>query len=959
MAVDGAIRIKTKIDNSDIPKGLNEAQKQIQKLDKEIQKQQKAIDTATKGRDAISPQMSKYEEEVKCAREFGEQAKANARTEQQRLGYEETTAKEIDRIKEKYAETLAKAEQYNNTIEAASNHIRELRAEQTSIQSSMEGVQNAQSGVTHETADTARQSRRFGDSLKSAASRVKEMAQLLGGKVLSGAKKVASAIGNMAGKFKQLVTHNKSLNTGLGASAKNFAKMALSMFSVQSVFSMLSKAANAYLSDNQELNDRIRDMWSTLGAFMGPAIETIVAWLEKGIAYLNAFVKALTGIDIVAKRNAQAIEKQADAQESLSSAAFDEQNKLSDTSADTSAEDGSSGFNVEVIQAPAWMERAADKLKEIGSLLKAGEWKKAATTLTSALNGIVKNVDWAELGDKLGYYIDGALTFLATSILTFDWFNLGSSLATGINSLVGSVDWTNLGVVLGAGAIILIEGLGGLFATLDWEGLGQGLADAFNGLWTAIDWEQAGKTVSDGINGIAATINSFFDRLDPEQMGTQLGATFNNGIAGINWPELGEALTAGIDALLLLAVGFIQTFDFVQFGDGLADGIMGAWNNISWGEAGAGLAGGAVGLLETIGALLSGLDWEQIASDIQIFCENLLDSLATWLIDVDWRAFHEGLKTGLGDFMDGFDFDSLSTSLFNFAGAFIGSLGSYIVSRAITIKESVEELCEYILDYFDDYVDWDDWEDAPENVIKGLLEGIKDALVGIGTWIYDNIWVPFRDGFKDAFGIHSPSTKTKEFGRYLIDGLLLGIGNVWESVKSKFDDFANKVAGFKTTVKNKAKDVGNAVSNGLKDGMSNLAEFVKSPINALLTNIEKAFNSIIDKLNTFRIDVPDWLSDITGMDSFGFDFKRISIPRLALGGIVNNPGRGVPAIIGEAGKEAVLPLENNTEWMDMLAERLNGGERNIVVQVILSGKKIHEEMIKLSDKRNFATNGVM
>ena len=46
----------------------------------------------------------------------------------------------------------------------------------------------------------------------------------------------------------------------------------------------------------------------------------------------------------------------------------------------------------------------------------------------------------------------------------------------------------------------------------------------------------------------------------------------------------------------------------------------------------------------------------------------------------------------------------------------------------------------------------------------------------------------------------------------------------------------------------------------------------------------------------------------------------ISIPKLARGGIVNQPTQ---AIIGEAGREAVLPLENNTEWMDILADKIS------------------------------------
>ena len=44
-------------------------------------------------------------------------------------------------------------------------------------------------------------------------------------------------------------------------------------------------------------------------------------------------------------------------------------------------------------------------------------------------------------------------------------------------------------------------------------------------------------------------------------------------------------------------------------------------------------------------------------------------------------------------------------------------------------------------------------------------------------------------------------------------------------------------------------------------------------------------------------------------------------PAMATGGIVTRPTR---ALIGEAGAEAVLPLERNTGWIDLLASKLNG-----------------------------------
>ncbi len=113
---------------------------------------------------------------------------------------------------------------------------------------------------------------------------------------------------------------------------------------------------------------------------------------------------------------------------------------------------------------------------------------------------------------------------------------------------------------------------------------------------------------------------------------------------------------------------------------------------------------------------------------------------------------------------------------------------------------------------------------------------------------------------------------------------------------------------------------------------------------------------MIRQFNKISFSVPDWVLGIGGK-TFGVNLKLIqgnyAVPQLAKGGIAVAPTR---AIIGEAGKEAVLPLENNTEWLDMLAERLGGtGETTIIVQ--LDGKTISKEIRKANAKYQFATNG--
>lgn len=103
-----------------------------------------------------------------------------------------------------------------------------------------------------------------------------------------------------------------------------------------------------------------------------------------------------------------------------------------------------------------------------------------------------------------------------------------------------------------------------------------------------------------------------------------------------------------------------------------------------------------------------------------------------------------------------------------------------------------------------------------------------------------------------------------------------------------------------------------------KDKFNQAKEGVKGAFNGIIDVVERAINFIIRKINTLSWEVPDWVPVIGG-SRFGFNFREIRIPRLAEGGIVND---SILANIGERGREAVLPLENNTEWMDILAARI-------------------------------------
>lgn len=96
-------------------------------------------------------------------------------------------------------------------------------------------------------------------------------------------------------------------------------------------------------------------------------------------------------------------------------------------------------------------------------------------------------------------------------------------------------------------------------------------------------------------------------------------------------------------------------------------------------------------------------------------------------------------------------------------------------------------------------------------------------------------------------------------------------------------------------------------------------DFWKGFINILIGGV----NALIKGLNKISIDIPDWVPEYGG-GKLGFNIPLI--PKLAKGGIVD---KATLAMVGEAGKEAVMPLERNTQWIDQLAEKLSakGGSK--------------------------------
>lgn len=117
---------------------------------------------------------------------------------------------------------------------------------------------------------------------------------------------------------------------------------------------------------------------------------------------------------------------------------------------------------------------------------------------------------------------------------------------------------------------------------------------------------------------------------------------------------------------------------------------------------------------------------------------------------------------------------------------------------------------------------------------------------------------------------------------------------------------------------------------GIKKIGSSVAEFIGGifekkigVVKGIINGVIELVNGALGAINKLKVEIPDWVPKYGG-STFGVNIPLI--PKLAEGGIVD---KATLAMIGEAGKEVVMPLENNTAWIDKLADKISakGGNK--------------------------------
>lgn len=321
----------------------------------------------------------------------------------------------------------------------------------------------------------------------------------------------------------------------------------------------------------------------------------------------------------------------------------------------------------------------------------------------------------------------------------------------------------------------------------------------------------------------------------------------------------------------------------------LADVFFDVWGKI------ADIIGGVIDILQGINDFLKGVftgDWSLAWDGIkQIFSgfSTILESLVMMLWNALVGLFKAAWNTIVAVVQAGWDG---IVKIFTPIGKWFGERWNDIV-KAFTgagqwFTKKFQEAWDGLTKIFQSIGKW--FTDRYNDVTK--------AFSNVGNWFRQN----FNTAYSNVKNVFSSIGNWFKSRYHDVTNAFSSIGSwfgntfrgAWSNVTSAFSGVANFFRGIYNTIRSSFTNIGTAIGSAVSGAF-------RSAMNAAFSTVENVVNSFIGMIN----GVIGVINKIPGV-SLG-RIGRVYIPKLARGGIVDSP---TLAMIGEAGKEAVVPLEN-------------------------------------------------
>lgn len=566
----------------------------------------------------------------------------------------------------------------------------------------------------------------------------------------------------------------------------------------------------------------------------------------------------------------------------------------------------SSVYDEHVAPAIDSIANAFNGLIDIIQILWEGSWKPFAEFLSNTFGISIETV-----ADLLGGIILEALKLLADTIKLVadgftafsDWCKENKEIISTVASVIGTLATVWQGIKF-----------------LSWAEQAGGLAGAFELLSGKVSF------IVSGIKDLGLALKALtFDKLVSFGETIYLNALYAKDFvvnSGKLIVELGKtALELGKSALAwgvhAAQMGLAAAAEIAQ---SVAAGVAAA---ATWALNGAiavltspiTLVIAAIAALIAIGVLLY-QNWDTVVEFAKTAWQGLCDFISGICQSIG--EFFSGLWTKLQEIFEpiGQWFSEKFQEGWDGIVNIFSNLGSWFGDRWADVTNALAEVGSWLGDKF-----------------KQGWDAISNAFSKLGSWFGDR-WNESKDALAEAntwLGEKFQSGRDKVNSAFEKVGSWFG--DRWNDIKDGVKEadtwFGEKFESAKEKAQNPFQKIGSWFGDrwkDIQDALKEIPNWFKNLFNDAMENAKSIVKSGIDKLKSFfnfdwslpRIKLPHF--NISG--SFSLNPPRIpsfSVDWYARGGVFNSPSI---IGVGEAGQEAVMPLERNTGWISTLAQKV-------------------------------------
>ena len=434
-------------------------------------------------------------------------------------------------------------------------------------------------------------------------------------KIKAKVKSAGTHLAGLGGKFKNVLTGSKNLGktftSTFNSGIKSIKRFAMGLLSVRTAVSMVSKAMQSYLSYDTQLSDSIQNCWNVLGSLLAPVLEFVVSLFSKAVSYVNAFVQALTGINLVARANKKAIDSQAKSTKKLSEA----QSSL-DEFHTVNTDNGSGNDNKPITIEPVdmgkldflfdWIEKAKQLLATLFDPIKQAWENKGQAFIDSLKNAFegIKNLGIAVFSSILEVWTNGTGQTIVENILQM-WtnvFNIVGALAQAFANA-----WTNAG-----NGTAIIQAIADIFIAI------QDIVISISN--SLLNWVMS-ENFQNALNIIFGILRDLFGYA--QEIASWIATMYETYLA----PVVDKILDC--ISRIIIAIGLVWEF-LKPVIDTIIDVIMNVLEPVIDGLCG--IIGGIIDVLSGVADFITGVftgDWSKAWDGIKLIFSGVIDAIVS------------------------------------------------------------------------------------------------------------------------------------------------------------------------------------------------------------------------------------------------------------------------------------------------------------------------------------------